>query len=112
MFRFFILLFVLIGAAISTSDENAERIIGGSDVPLGLAPYMASLRTLRGVHFCGGTIVSNRFILTSAQCVNGRAANSINVVVGTVSRTTAGATYVGRAIHIHPRFNYKTLANE
>lgn len=111
MCPYIILLFVLIGVA-SGRDENEERIIGGSDVPLGLAPYMASLRSLRDVHFCGGTIVTNRCILTSAQCVNGRAANSINVVVGTVSRVTPGATYVSSAIYKHPRFNHKTLANE
>lgn len=73
---------------------------------------MASLRSTSGIHFCGGTIVSNRYILTSAQCTIRRAANAINIELGTVQRLANGVSYVSSNIIIHPAFDRKTLANE
>lgn len=86
-------------------------MMGGDFVQLGYAPYMASLRSLSNVHFCGGTIVSDRYILTAGQCNHGRTGN-INVVVGTVLRTGTGVTYVSSSYINHPGFNPDTLANE
>lgn len=73
---------------------------------------MASLRSLTRVHFCGGTIVSTRYILTSARCVIGRGATSINILVGTILRTDVQTSYISSAIVIHPGFNPDTLQNE
>lgn len=96
-----------------TGDHQSEiRIIGGTTVPLGGAPFMASLRSLTNVHFCGGVIVSNRFILTAASCTTGRAANSINVIVGTITLNAGGATHRSAAIINYPGFNANTLVNE
>ncbi|XP_048089365.1 transmembrane protease serine 9-like isoform X1 [Alosa alosa] len=46
-----------------------SRLIGGSDVVAGVWPWMASLHsTERGAHVCGGTLVSEDLVLTSANC--------------------------------------------
>lgn len=46
------------------------RIVGGKDVKEGQIPYQVSLRLpAADLHFCGGAIISNRFILTAAHCM-------------------------------------------
>lgn len=93
-------------------SQSDGRIIGGDYLQLGYAPYMASLRSISNMHFCGATIVSNRYVLTAAKCTFKRTGNSINVVVGTVLRWGGGVPYRSISYVTHPSFNYKTLANK
>lgn len=79
---------------------------------LGQVPHMASLRSLSDVHFCGGSIVSNRYILTTAMCTLGRAVNGIRVVVGTVTLNAGGTAIISSNITIHPAFDRESLENE
>lgn len=43
------------------------KIVGGGDASLGQFPWQVALY-LNGVFQCGGTLVNNRWVLTSAQC--------------------------------------------
>lgn len=56
-----------------TYDENARwRVVGGSDAEEGQFPYIVSLRRVStGAHFCGGTIVSNAYVLSATHCTEG-----------------------------------------
>lgn len=69
-------------SALVEDTKLSGRGVGGANVNLGQVPFMASLRSLNGAHFCGGSILSNRWVLTAASCTAGRAINSINVLVG------------------------------
>lgn len=99
-------------SAIVEDWQREGRAVGGVGVTLGQVPFMASLRSLANQHFCGGSILSNRWILTSATCTNGRALNSINVVVGTVTLNAGGVTYRSANITEHPSFDRISLENE
>lgn len=50
-------------------------IVGGVDADFGSVPWTASLRYAPGdtvfgaAHFCGGTLISNRTILTATHCL-------------------------------------------
>ncbi|XP_067635708.1 transmembrane protease serine 9-like [Eurosta solidaginis] len=46
-----------------------ERVVGGFDAYISQFPYQISLQHLDGSHSCGGSIISNKFILTAAHCV-------------------------------------------
>lgn len=55
-----------------TEDSDAERIVGGSYAQPGQFPFMAVVHQLRGegiVAQCGGTILSQRWVLTAGHCV-------------------------------------------
>lgn len=45
-----------------------ERIVGGTDASPGEASYQVSLQ-INQKHSCGGSILSNDWILTAAHCV-------------------------------------------
>lgn len=45
-----------------------HRIVGGEDVDISTCGWQISLQR-SGRHFCGGSIISNNWILTASHCV-------------------------------------------
>ena len=52
----------------SALPEDIEaNIVGGSNANIANIPLQVSLRTLENAHFCGGSIISNRLIVTAGK---------------------------------------------
>lgn len=72
------------------------KIVGGEPVehcshyPYQVSVQRKSLMTGGFSHFCGGSIISENYVLTAGHCVNGRSASAISVVVGTHKLDAAG----------------------
>jgi len=49
--------------------SNNTRIVGGSTAASGEFPWIVSLRT--SYHFCGGSILNTKYIVTAAHCLQG-----------------------------------------
>ncbi|XP_062898229.1 transmembrane protease serine 6-like [Mobula hypostoma] len=60
---------------------RSERIVGGLSTYGGEWPFVASVQ-LNNRHFCGGTLISCRWILTAAHCVNDSDIQNWTVVLG------------------------------
>lgn len=50
------------------ASDVAECITGGKSVRPGQFPFIVSLRTPAKQHFCGGSLINNRWTLTAAHC--------------------------------------------
>lgn len=70
MFRqlLFIAALVAISVASPVAEERGGRIVGGFPALARQFPHQVSLRNTLNVHFCGGSIVNSRWILSSAHC--------------------------------------------
>lgn len=91
--------------------DDEDKIVGGDQIPLALAPYMASLQKL-GSHRCGGSIVSTTFILTAAHCTHGQRVRELSVRVGTDQIGVGGNVISIKTIRNHPNYNPATANND
>ncbi|XP_068629132.1 chymotrypsin-2-like [Battus philenor] len=91
---------------------SSPRIVGGEDAPDGAIPYQASLRSVYNSHFCGGSIISERYILTAAHCTIGKTPQTMTVVVGTNSLLAGGYHYPIEKIIVHEQYDGNLIKND
>ncbi|XP_043583888.1 trypsin-7-like [Bombus pyrosoma] len=88
-----------------------SRIIGGEKVAIEEYPFAVSLQnngTFFGhqvEHFCGGGIVGEKWIITSAQCALRVEVKAFHVRAGTSRYYEGGDIYGVQSVVIHPAFN-------
>ncbi|XP_054157365.1 chymotrypsin-2-like [Oppia nitens] len=96
-----------------------SRIIGGEVANIEDFPYQVSVRDIQtNDHYCGGTIVSKRLIVTAAHCMDGIKSKikdgKVVVTVGT-NEISGGVNYnVDKAhgIIIHNNYNSSSMVND
>jgi hypothetical protein len=54
----------------SASDDDTAMIVGGNDAAPGEFPFVVSLtQGFSDTHFCGGSVISQRHVMTAAHCL-------------------------------------------
>ncbi|EDS44178.1 serine-type enodpeptidase [Culex quinquefasciatus] len=86
-YRRFLVIAVLmlaIPAPVRSHPSESPRIVAGKDAELGQFPYQAMLRIQmeKGRALCGGSLISEEWVLTAGHCVEG--ASSFEVHLGAV----------------------------
>lgn len=101
--------FALGSLALASSQSIAveTRIIGGTDAVSGTYPWMVSLQSKDGSHFCGASLLDKQWVLTAAHCVERETAGGMQVVVADYNTNQADASEVKanvEAIYIHQQY--------
>lgn len=91
---------------------GVSAIVGGHDSVPGQFPYQASLKVAEIYHVCGATIVSDRWVVSAAHCMDGMSAEYVTVIVASYHITSDGIRHAVQSIVLHPDYNGVTLAND
>ena len=77
------------GAALPQDfHTDATQIVGGTAAAAGDFPFIVSLQK-SGSHFCGGSLLNARTVLTAGHCAVGQTASTIKVRAGSLVSTLA-----------------------
>ncbi|KAF7286843.1 hypothetical protein GWI33_003900 [Rhynchophorus ferrugineus] len=71
-------------------DNSTLRVVAGQDASRNQFSYQISLRLISGIfmyHICGGSIISQRWVLSAARCTSGQAALVFRVTASTFIET-------------------------
>ncbi|XP_074207295.1 transmembrane protease serine 9 isoform X3 [Camelus bactrianus] len=91
--------------------EKPTRIVGGFGAASGEVPWQVSLKE-GSRHFCGATVVGDRWLLSAAHCFNHTKVELVRAHLGTTSLSGIGGSPVKvglkRAV-LHPQYNPSIL---
>lgn len=97
---------LLLPLMVLTNAELTSQIIGGEVAKPGEIPYQVSLQIEKiGFHFCGGSILNERYVITAAHCVTKVPLKMVVVVAGTVDLRIPTLKHGVQAAYAHERYN-------
>ncbi|XP_054163350.1 transmembrane protease serine 9-like [Oppia nitens] len=103
------------------TKKKAGNIVGGEKAAEYEFPWIVSFQRPKGnlmVHFCGGSIINDRWLLTAAHCFQGvfnTTMRKMKAVVGTTqwaSIGTNGAAYEFEGVFNHENYDPEVYAND
>ncbi|KAF2683686.1 trypsin-domain-containing protein [Lentithecium fluviatile CBS 122367] len=91
--------------AAALPQDFTAQIVGGTAAAAGEFPYIVSLQTTSGSHFCGGALIDANTVITAGHCAEGQTASRLRVRAGSLNYASGGVTALVSKIVIHPNFS-------
>ncbi|XP_067105520.1 chymotrypsin A-like [Osmerus mordax] len=85
------------------------RIVNGEEAVLHSWPWQVSLQDYAGFHFCGGSLITENWVITAAHCV---VMTSHRVILGEHDRSSNAADIRTMKVFKHPKYNGFTINND
>jgi hypothetical protein len=89
------------GGAPTPAPEPSIQIIGGRDATEPY-PFMASLQTLGGGHFCGAALIRAQWLYTAKHCVADEGPGTFRARIGSPNRTSGGTVVSAAQVILNP----------
>ncbi|KAK9758553.1 Trypsin [Popillia japonica] len=96
----------IVTVVVANSDT---RIVGGKQAYEGQFPYQVSLQNTSKIHFCGGSILNEQWILTAAHCIPDMSPKQLLVYTGSVLKSSGGTWHEVAKIVSHKKFSMSLL---
>ena len=107
---------------VGAADPDHKKVYGGNDAPAGAFPFQVSLilaEAKKGeefsYHFCGGSLISDTWVLTAGHCVTSEGEivdpKGINVYVGSTDFKNGDRIAV-KSVFRHPQYNADFTDND
>ncbi|XP_059476937.1 trypsin-1-like [Neocloeon triangulifer] len=92
-------------------EPGNSKIVGGADAVVGEIPWQVAIETYNGIHYCGGSIITERYVISAAHCVD-YPPTYFRVVAGTLKIAEPGSFHNVTKITRHKDFNNFDLQND
>ena len=92
--------------------HQEARIVGGTDAKINNFPFIASIQKKSdGTHFCGGSLINDKYVLSAAHCFPQTNAEEIQIQLGIDYRSPGDTTnvYGASKIKLHPDYESDTV---
>lgn len=81
-------------AAAIPQDDVEAMIVGGTAAAAGEFPFIVSVQTSSGSHFCGGALLNANTVITAAHCAEGQSASRVRVRAGTLVSSLSSKGFI------------------
>lgn len=95
----------------TTPVDGDGKIVGGQIMDVSSIPYIVSIQYKRN-HICGGSIISEYWILSAAHCSQKKDPENFAIRSGSSRRSRGGKIHKVEQIINHPNYNANTLDND
>lgn len=108
LLSFFVILQISFG---KSESEGGGKIVGGQIMDISNVPYFVSL-LYNNIHICGGSIISESWIISAAHCGEQKVAENFKIRSGSSRKSRGGEIHAVESIYSHPNYSAATLDND
>ncbi|XP_001654842.2 chymotrypsin-1 [Aedes aegypti] len=97
---------------LAKQSDRSTRIAGGTVAAPAQFPFQVALLTAGDLHYCGGSILNQRWVVTAGTCVTGKNMADIVVFAGSNRLNEGGRRHRVDRVVLHPNFDVELYHND